>query len=208
MKAEDLGRQTLRLTVLQLQNDIALLRYLLLSDKDIAVKNSATNPLINPNPNPNPNSTSSAFPLSCTEEPRLRRSTPMGAVGPPRAKTNNSANADSQALSNTREAPPTTVQNLTSRVSRLEKVYTHEIATYTAITVEIHSQYFSLYDKIRLLEARNSDVIIWEIPSVKFVLDSAKVARPSSDPLIEPARRFSSPVFRTHRHRCNFFIKF
>ena len=55
-----------------------------------------------------------------------------------------------------------------------------------------------LYDKIRQLEPGTSDVIFWKIPSVKFVFDSAKVARPSSDPLIEPATSFSSSIFRTH----------
>ena len=34
------------------------------------------------------------------------------------------------------------------------------------------------------------------------------MARPSSDPLIEPATSFSSPIFRTHPHGYNFFIKF
>ena len=42
---------------------------------------------------------------------------------------------------------------------------------------------------------------------MKFVFDSAKVARPSSDPLIEPATRFSSPIFRIHPNGYNFFIK-
>ena len=42
---------------------------------------------------------------------------------------------------------------------------------------------------------------------MKIVFDSAKVARPSSDPLIEPATSFSSPIFRTDPHGYNFFIK-
>ena len=42
---------------------------------------------------------------------------------------------------------------------------------------------------------------------MKFVFDSAKVARPSSELLIEPATNFSSPIFRTHPHGYNFFIK-
>ena len=71
----------------------------------------------------------------------------------------------------------------------------------------IHSQYFFLYDKIRQLKPGNPDVIMWKIPSVKFVFDSAKVARPSSDPLIEPATSFSSPILRTDPHGYNFFIK-
>ena len=42
---------------------------------------------------------------------------------------------------------------------------------------------------------------------LKFVFDSAEVARPSSDPVIEPARSFGSPIFRTHLHGCYFYIK-
>ena len=34
------------------------------------------------------------------------------------------------------------------------------------------------------------------------------MARPSSDPLIEPATSFSSPIFRTYPHGFNFFVKF
>ena len=216
LKAEKLDRQILQLVVLQLQNDLAVLRYLLFSstetipNKDTTVKYTATSPLFDttahpkPHPNPSPPSTSSAFPLPGPTAPTLRRSTPVGAVGPPRPKTNNTANADFQPIPNTRE---TTIQNLTSRICKLEKLFANEISTYTSITAGVHSQYFLLYNKIRRLEPGNSDVIIWKIPSVKFVFDSAKVARPSSDPLIEPATSFSSPIFRTHPHGYNFFIK-
>ena len=130
-----------------------------------------------------------------------------GAVGPTRAKTNNSSSADFQFSANTREAPQTTAQNLTLIISKLKKLFADEIAAYTSITAGIHSQFFFLYDKIRPLEAGNSDAINWKIPSVKFVFGSGKVARPSSDPLIEPATSFSSPVFRTHPHGYNFFVK-
>ena len=126
-KAEHLDRQTLQLIVLQLQNDSALLRYLLfslvetISNKDTAVKNSATSLLFNPNLNHNPNPTSSAFPLPGPGEPKLLFSTPVGAMGPPRVKTNKSANADFQPTPNTQAAPAITAQNLTSRSSNLEK---------------------------------------------------------------------------------------
>ena len=217
LKAQKLDRQILQLIVLQLQNDLAVLRYLLFSstetipNKDIIVKDTATSPLFdttaqpnpNPNPNPSPHSTSSAFPLPGPRAPTLRRSTPVGAVGP-RTKTNNTANADFQPIPNTQE---TTIQNLTSRICKSEKVFANEVLTYTSITAGVHSQYFLLYDKIRQLEPGNSDVFIWKIPSVKFVFDSAKVARPSTDPLIEPATSFSSPIFRTHPHGYKIFIK-
>ena len=206
LKAENLDRQALQLIALQWQNDFALLRYLLFSDTDTAAKESTPSPLINPKTFPNP--TSSAFALACTDDATLRRSTPVGAVGPPRAKMNNFVSTNLQPTPNTQEVPPITAQNLTSRISKLEKLFADEIATYTSNTAGIHSQYFFLYDKIRQLEFGNSDVIIWKIPSVKCVFESAKVARPSSDPFIEPATSFSSPIFRTHPHGYNFFIKF
>ena len=215
LKAENLDRQLLQLVVLQLQNDFAVLRYLLFSstetlpNKDITVKDAATSPLIdtnaNPNPNPNPSShLPSTFSLPGPRAPTFRRSTPVGAVGTAKTKTNNTANTDFQPIPNTQE---TTIQNLTSRICKLEKLFANELSTYTSITAGVHSQYFLLYDKIRQLEPGNSDVIIWKIPSVMFVFDSAKVARPSSDPVIEPATSFSSPIFRTHPHGYNFFIK-
>ena len=179
---------------------------MLFSDKATAAKDSATSPLINPNTNPNP--TSSAFILPCTDDAQLHCSTPVGAMGPSRKKTNNSVNAGLQPIFNTQQDLPTTMQNLGSRICKLEKLFADEITTYTFFTAGIHSQHFFLYDKIHQLEPGNSDAIIWKIPSVKFVFDSAKKARPSSDPLIEPATSFSSPIFRTHPHGYNFFIQF
>ena len=83
------------------------------------------------------------------------------------------------------------------------------MATYIyTITTVIHSQYFFLYDKVSQLEAGLSDTIISKTPFMNFVFDSAKVIQPSSDPLIEPATNFGSPIFRTHPHGYNFFIKF
>ena len=62
LKAENLDRQALQLIALQLQNDFALLRYLLFSDKDTAATDFAPSLLINPNPNPNLTSSASALP--------------------------------------------------------------------------------------------------------------------------------------------------
>ena len=82
LKAEQLDRQALQPIALQMQNDFALLRYLLFSDKDTAAKDSANTPLTNLNPNP----TASALTLPCTDDAKLRRSTPVGAMEPTRAK--------------------------------------------------------------------------------------------------------------------------
>ena len=109
LKAEHLDRQTSQVIALQLQNDFAWLCYLhfspveAISNKAITVKNSATSPQFNPKAYPNPNPTSSAFPPSGPSEHKLLRSTPVGAVGPLRTKTNNTANADFQPTPNTQE---------------------------------------------------------------------------------------------------------
>ena len=136
LKVEQLDRQTLQLILIQLQNDFALLRYLLFSpvdtipNKHITVKDSATSPLLDSKPNPIPNPASTA----CTEAPKLRRLTPVGAVGPPRQKTSNTTNANPQPTPNLQETPPTTVQNLTSRICKLEKLFADELSAYTSIT--------------------------------------------------------------------------
>ena len=82
------------------------------------------------------------------------------------------------------------------------------MATYTSITAGILSLYVFLYDKIRQLEAGNSDAIVWKTPSVRFCIDSAKVARASSDSSIQPATSFSSPTFSILPHGYKFFVKF
>ena len=216
LKAEQLDRRTLQFIDPQPQNEFALLRYMLFSSigttpmSNTSVNNSAISPstTLNPNPNRNPNPTSVALPIPCVDEPSARRSTPEGAVGPPATETTHSASIGFQSSPNIRQAPITTLQNLTSRISKLENVFTDEIATYISINAGIHSQYSFLYDEIRQLEAGDWDATIWTIPSVKFVLDSAKLAPPSSDPLLEPDTSFGSPIFRTHPHGYNFFINF
>ena len=165
LKADQLDRKTLQLIALQLQDDFALLRYLLSSSvettsiSDTAIKNSATNPLIYLKPNTNPNPTSTAFPLPCDKDPKTSSFTPVGAVGPPRTKATNSLNANFQSSTITLETPPVTAWNVTSRIYKLKKFLADEIVAYISITTWIHSQYFFLYDKIRHLEAGNSDVI-------------------------------------------------
>ena len=128
LKAEQLDRRTLHINVLQLQNDFASLHYLLFSSggaipiSDTSVKNSAIGPPVNTYPNlnlhSNPNPTSNALLISRADEPSVRRFTPEGAVGPPRAKPNNAANDDFQSSTNIRVGSLATIQNLSSRLSR------------------------------------------------------------------------------------------
>ena len=165
LKVEQLDRQTLQLILLQLQNDFALLRYLLFSpvdtipNKHITVKVSATSPLFNSHPNPTPKPASSAFPLSSPRDHPILCPTPVGAVVPPRSKTSNTTNANPQLTPNLQETPSATMENLTSRFCKLEKLFADELSAYTSITAGIHSQYFFLYDKLGQLEPGHSDVI-------------------------------------------------
>ena len=139
---------------------------------------------------------------------QLFRFTPEGAVRPPKVETILPTNADSQSTSNTQGNSSKLMQNSTSRISKLEKLFSDEITSYASITSGIDSQYFFFCYKIRQLEPGGSDSMLWKIPSVNFVFDSAKVLRPSSDPLVEPATNFGGHIFRTHPRGYNFFIKF
>ena len=125
-------------------------------------------------------------------------------MGPLKAETAIYTNAGSQFASNTQDNPSSLMQNLILRICLLQKLFSEEITTYTSITSGIHSQYFLLDDKFRQLKSGNSDIILWKIPSVKFVFDSAKVSRLSSNPIIEPDMSFGSLAFRIHPHDYNF----
>ena len=158
LKAEQLDRMILQATVLQLQNDFALLRYLLFSSVgtipfiDFSLIISATSPSISPNPNPNPTSNALLNPRAA--EPSVRRSTPEDAVAPRRTKANNSANVDFHFSTTTLDKPLTMVQNLSSRSSRREKLLAAKIATFTSITAWIHSQdffYMIKFARLRLV---------------------------------------------------------
>ena len=96
----------------------------------------------NPKPYPNPKPILVDTLFTTVDEPSTFHFTLQGAVGPLRANEAKSANADFQSTHNTREATPTTAQNLTSRTSKLEKLFADEKTTYTFITAGIHSQYF------------------------------------------------------------------
>ena len=124
-------------------------------------------------------------------------------MGPPKAEKNLPTYADSQLTCNTQDTSSKLMKNVSSGISKLEKIFSDEITTYTSVTSAFHSQNFLFYDKIRKLEPDGSISILWE-----FVFDSAKLCRLSSDPLVEPVTKTGSPIFRTHPPGSNFFIIF
>ena len=212
LKAKHFDRQTLQPIVLQLQNEFALLRYLL----SPRLRQLPRRILLLETPLPDFYLTlTRTLSLTLLHLPsHIPALTDQNFVVLPRfdlwdhPERKQTILQTPSSTPNTQEAPPTMLQNRTSRIFAVEKLFADEIAAYTSINAGFHSQYFFLYDKIRQLKAGNSDAMIWKIPSVKFFFHCAKLARLSSEPLIEPTTSFTRPIFRTYPHGYKFFIKF
>ena len=104
--------------------------------------------------------------------------------------------------------PPITPSNMLFRISTLEKTVQDDLSRQKSLLSSIHSNYSFLHDRYRQLEAGASSAILWRIPSVRFVFDSAKSAHRRSKPIDDKASGFWSPVFRTHPYGYNFIIRF
>ena len=83
-----------------------------------------------------------------------------------------------------------------------------DLSRQKSLLSSIQSNYSFLYDKIRQLEAGSNKTILWRIPSVRFIFDSAKSAHRQSKPLDDKTTGYWSPVFRTHPYGYNFVIRF
>ena len=103
---------------------------------------------------------------------------------------------------------PITPSNMLFRISTLEKTVQDDLSHQKSLLSSIHSNYSFLQDKFRQLEAGSSNTILWRIPSVRFVFDSAKSAHRRSKPIDDKSSSFCSPVFRTHPYGYNFIIRF
>ena len=104
--------------------------------------------------------------------------------------------------------PPITPSNMLFRISTLEKTVQDDLSRQKSLLSSIHSNYSFLQDKFRPLEAGPSNTILWRIPSVRFVFDSAKSAHRRSKPIADKSSSFCSPVFRTHPYGYNFIVRF
>ena len=104
--------------------------------------------------------------------------------------------------------PPITPSNMLFRISTLEKTVQDDLSRQKSLLSSIHSNYSFLQDKFRQLEAGSSNTILWRIPSVRFVFDSAKSAHRRSKPIDDKSSSFWSPVFRTHPYGYNFIVRF
>ena len=104
--------------------------------------------------------------------------------------------------------PPITPSNMLVGISTLEKTVQDDLSRQKSLLSSIHSNYSFLQDKFRQLEAGSSNTILWQIPSVRFVFDSAKSAHRRSKPIDDKSSSLWSPVFRTHPYGYNFIVRF
>ena len=190
-KSDQLNETALHLNTLHLQNDFLLLRYLLFppvgknqpNSYSISHLTDSKTKEHKPNPKPKLQSFIADEQHPNTDGLSILCFNPEGMVRPPEEETATPTSNETQSTSNTQDTSWKLMQNLTSRSSKYEKLFSGDITTYTFIASGIHFPYFFFYDKVRQLEPHGSDSILWKIPSVKFIFVSAKLPRPSSDRL-------------------------
>ena len=98
--------------------------------------------------------------------------------------------------------------DLETRVRQLEEEVTKARESREIIASIYQSQFAFLYDRIRALESRGSDTILWKLTAFRLVFDSAKSAARLDNAATNPSTQYNSPVYRTHPHGYNFFIQF
>ena len=113
-----------------------------------------------------------------------------------------------QSSSNLQTLHSAASPDIISKFNALEKQTKDDLSRQKSLLSSIQSKYSFLYDKIRQLEAGSNNTILWRMPSVRFVFDSAKSAHRQSEPIDDKTSGYSSPVFRTHPYGYNFIIRF
>ena len=98
--------------------------------------------------------------------------------------------------------------DIISQFNALEKQTKDDFSRHKSILSRIQSNYSFLYDKIHQLEASSNNTILWRLPSVRFIFNSAKSAHCQSKPVDDKTTGYWSPVFRTHPYGYNLIIRF
>ena len=203
LESEKLERQTLQLLVFQLQKDLIFTQNILMNQKtgtptkqfsiDPPSAGTITNPTV-PETHELPQASTSQIILMgnshTPKSPDLPSSTPC------------------QLPSNFQTPPPAASSDIISKLNALEKQTKDDLSRQKSLLSSIQSNYSFLYDKIRQLEAGSNDTILWRLPSVRFIFDSAKSAHSQSKPIDDKTTGYWSPVFRTHPYGYNFIIRF
>ena len=98
--------------------------------------------------------------------------------------------------------------DLETRVRQLEEEITKARESRETIASIYRSQFAFLYDRIRALESRETDTILWKLAAVKLVFDTAKSFARLDNAAKDPSTHYNSPVYRTHPYDYNFFVQF
>ena len=127
----------------------------------------------------------------------------------------NTSNSTSQSrLVELPRAPPSTQtisgpsSDLETRVRQLEEEITKAKNSRETILSIYRSQFTFLYDKFRALESAGSDTILWKLPALRLVFDTAKFAARLDEAATNPITHYNSPVYHTHPYGYNFFVQF
>ena len=108
-----------------------------------------------------------------------------------------------QSSSNLQTLHSAASPDVISKFNALEKQTKDGLSGQKSLLLSIQSNYSFLYDKIRQFDAGSDNTILWRMPSVRFVFDSAKSAHRQSKPFDDKTSGYRSPVFRTHPYGYN-----
>ena len=204
LESERLERQTLQLLVFQLQKDLIFTQNILMNQKtgsppkqfsiDPPSAGTVTKPSM-----PETHELS----LASTSKTVL-----MGDSDIPKSSDLPSSLTSCQFSSDLQMPHSAASSDIISKLDALEKQTKDDLSRQKSMLSSIQSNYSFLYDKIRQLEAGSNNTILWRIPSVRFIFDSAKSAHRQSKPLNDKTTGYWSPVFRTHPYGYNFIIRF
>ena len=204
LESERLERQTLQLLVFQLQKDLIFTQNILMNKttgtppKQFSIDPPSAGTVTNPTvPGTHETSRASTSQIILMDDSKTPKSPAL-----PFSPTLCQSSSNSQTLYSV--APP----DIVSKFNALEKQIKDDLSCQKSLLSSIQSNYSFLYDKIRPLEAGSNNTILWRLPSVRFIFDSAKLAHRQSKPIDDKTTGYWSPAFRTHPYGYNFIIRF
>ena len=177
LEFEKLERQTLQLLVLQLQKDLMFTQNILMNPKTGTPPKQFSI---------DPPSAGTVTNSSVPETQELPRTSASQIILMGDSKTlESSALASSpipcQSSSSLQTLHPAVSPDITSKFNTQQKQTKDDLSRQKSLLSSIQSNYSFLYDKIRQLEAGSNNTILWRLPSVRFIFDSAKSAQRQSN---------------------------
>ena len=204
VESEKLERQTLQLLVVHLQKDLIFTQNILINQNtgtppkhffiDPPSASTVTNPAV-PENHELPRASASQFIL-------------MGDSRIPKSSALPSSPIPCQVSSSPQTRHSTVSPDIISKFNALKKQTKVDLSRQKSLLSSIQSNYSFLYDKVRQLEAGSNNTILWLLPSVRFIFNSAKSTHRQSKPIDDKTTSYLSPVFRTHPYGYNFIIRF